>query len=123
MSQDTKTPTDIDSRAEAELKSLFKSLDADHDQKLRYGNNSSYRGSPDEIRTYLKSLRLPYSDFHVKNVMDAVDLDHDGFITFEELKTFAAKNTKDLYVLFHEIDVNNDGKLSLQEVRSNNTFY
>ena len=37
MSQEGgKNPTDIDSRAEAELKSLFQTLDVNHDQKLRY---------------------------------------------------------------------------------------
>ncbi len=48
--------------------------------------------------------------------MEAVDKDRDNFITFEELKLFATQNTRDLYKLFKEIDANNDGKLSIDEV-------
>jgi solute carrier family 25 phosphate transporter 23/24/25/41 len=75
------------------------------------------KDSPEEIRVYLKSLRLPCSDFHVNHVMNAVDADKDGFITFTELRQFAEQNTRDLYKLFHEIDANGDGKLSMEEVR------
>ncbi|KAL0491940.1 mitochondrial substrate carrier family protein C [Acrasis kona] len=94
-------------KQEQELKLLFDALDTNKDKKL----------IPEEVRTYLKTLKLPCTNTHVKNIMDAVDLDHDGFITFEELKAFASRNTKDLRKLFDEIDTNKDGKLTIDEVR------
>ncbi|KAK1915329.1 hypothetical protein P3342_003137 [Pyrenophora teres f. teres] len=61
---------------------------------------------------------LKNADQLLDEVMQAVDMDGNGRITYNEFRTFVHETEKELLQLFRTIDYNCDGKISRDELRS-----
>ncbi|EUC37616.1 hypothetical protein COCCADRAFT_85134 [Bipolaris zeicola 26-R-13] len=61
---------------------------------------------------------LKNADQLLDEVMEAVDTDGNGRISYNEFRTFVHETEKELRHLFQTIDYNHDGKLSKEELRS-----
>ncbi|KAF7453697.1 calcium dependent mitochondrial carrier protein [Pyrenophora tritici-repentis] len=61
---------------------------------------------------------LKNADQLLDEVMQAVDIDGNGRITYNEFRTFVHETEKELLQLFRSIDYNRDGKISRDELRS-----
>ncbi|KAE9966172.1 hypothetical protein BLS_009518 [Venturia inaequalis] len=70
------------------------------------------------LKRGLKKLDHPlkYADTLLKDVLEAIDTDHDGRITYPEFHSFVQQTESQLRTLFNEIDINHDGKLDRQEL-------
>ncbi|KAL6073933.1 Mitochondrial carrier [Balamuthia mandrillaris] len=91
---------------EALVRNEFARLDKDGDGKL----------TSTELVEGMKSLRLPYTDAHVQALLARMDRDRDGGITLEEFQQFVEERTRELRLLFDELDTNHNGALELEEV-------
>ncbi|KAF2761805.1 calcium dependent mitochondrial carrier protein-like protein [Pseudovirgaria hyperparasitica] len=60
---------------------------------------------------------LKHADSLVEDVMQSVDTNKDGRITFAEFQTFVKQTERELYYLFKRIDHNEDGKLDKAELK------
>ena len=108
-----------------DLKSIFIGLDTDKNGTL----------SKDELRDGLKACKLlellqapnpatstaSTEDEHYRILLERMDLDNDGRIDYLEFIQAAIDqqsllNKENLGIVFNLIDVNNDGKLSIQEL-------
>lgn len=97
-----------------ELKKVFKMIDKNGDGRLQY----------DEL---IKGFEMVYgketTPTELKLLIGEIDGDADGYISYEEfLRVAINKNKlldeKNLKLAFDYFDVNNDGKLSLEEIKS-----
>ncbi|KAL0486326.1 mitochondrial adenyl nucleotide antiporter [Acrasis kona] len=94
-------------RLEDDLRSLFMVMDKNKDSSL----------CKDEIRDYLKLLKLPSTDIYLDKLFTNMDLDNNGQISFEEFKHFTFNYGKKLRVLFERLDSDNDGKLNPDQAK------
>ena len=96
-----------------ELKTVFKQLDTNDDGKLTL--NELKNG----FEIYFGKV---FSDAELTQLMEDVDGDADGFISYEEfLRVTVNKKQlleeKNLYMAFKRFDVDGDGKLSKEEIK------
>jgi calcium-dependent protein kinase len=96
-----------------ELIKIFKTLDKNNDGRLTYI----------ELKEgYKKVYGKHFSEIEINRIIDEVDTDKDGYISYEEFlrvalskrKIFQEKNLK---ICFEKFDVNKDGKLSRDELK------
>lgn len=88
-----------------ELRRAFDALDKDRSGYLDH----------DEVMAALKELGSPAED--ASKVFLRLDTDHDNRISFEEFVVGANTIRGELVQLFHLFDLNNDGSISLSELR------
>lgn len=95
------------------LKKVFKYLDKNGDGRLTYG----------ELRSGFDRVFGRYlSDIEMNKVIEEVDGDNDGYISYEEFLRVAINRKKlleekNLKLAFDRFDLNKDGKLSREEVK------
>ncbi|RAQ99628.1 mitochondrial carrier [Stemphylium lycopersici] len=72
------------------------------------------------LKKGLRKLDHPLKNANqlLDEVMQAVDIDGNGRITYHEFRTFVHETEKELLHLFKSIDYNHDGKISREELRS-----
>eukprot|EP01087_Luapelamoeba_hula_P014696 TRINITY_DN4351_c0_g1_i1.p1 TRINITY_DN4351_c0_g1~~TRINITY_DN4351_c0_g1_i1.p1 ORF type:complete len:495 (+),score=80.44 TRINITY_DN4351_c0_g1_i1:42-1526(+) len=87
-------------------RAVFDALDVNNDGGL----------SPAELREGLKRLRLPYDDNSVNTLMNELDTNKDGQVSFEEFSRFVVAREKVLRTLFDSVDSNHNGHLEPPEV-------
>jgi len=95
------------------LKKVFKFLDKNGDGRLTYG----------ELRSGFDRVFGRYlSDIEMNKVIEEVDGDNDGYISYEEFLRVAINRKKlleekNLKLAFDRFDIDRDGKLSREEVK------
>ena len=95
------------------LKKVFKYLDKNGDGRLTYG----------ELRSGFDRVFGRYlSDLEMNKVIEEVDGDNDGYISYEEFLRVATNRKKlleekNLKLAFDRFDVNKDGRLSREELK------
>lgn len=95
------------------LKKVFKILDRNGDGRLTYG----------ELRSGFDRVFGRYlSDIEMNKVIEEVDGDNDGYISYEEFLRVAINRKKlleekNLKLAFDRFDLDKDGKLSREEVK------
>jgi calcium-dependent protein kinase len=96
-----------------DLKKVFKMLDKNGDGRLTY----------DELRNGFEQTMGRYlTDLELNKIIQDVDGDNDGFISYEEFLRVAVNqkqllDEKNLKIAFERFDLNKDGKLSKEEIR------
>ncbi|KAL5983903.1 hypothetical protein ACLOJK_018001 [Asimina triloba] len=111
------TPGEIDA---------FRIHDADDLRQVfdRYDTNRDGRISSSELQAMLRCLGSPGSDAEVAAMMQAADLDGDGFISVEEflsvntMETDSSKCIEDLRNAFTVFDKDKNGLISAEELHS-----
>jgi solute carrier family 25 phosphate transporter 23/24/25/41 len=93
---------------EERIRTIFTQIDRNKDDVL----------TVNEIKKYLKQTRLPHDELHVKELFDALDANHDGSVSYSEFHSYVINKHKQLYQLFREFDVNDDGKVDAYEIRA-----
>jgi solute carrier family 25 phosphate transporter 23/24/25/41 len=99
----------VPSLTEAEIKAVFRALDIDNSGTL----------SENEMVDGMRSLGLRPSVEASGELWDNLlenDQDNDGFISFEEFRTFVLFREKEMRRIFEEIDLDHDGVLVVEEV-------
>lgn len=95
---------------QAEMKLVFDKFDSNKDGKI----------SRHEYKAILTSLGKGTVAGEVSKIFQVVDLDGDGFISFEEFMEAHKKGggirTMDIQSAFRTYDLNDDGKISPEEV-------
>jgi calcium-dependent protein kinase len=96
-----------------DLKKVFKMIDKNGDGRLTYDELKN--GFEQTIGSYLTDLEL-------NKIIQDVDGDNDGFISYEEFLRVAINqkqllDEKSLKIAFERFDVNKDGKLSKEEIK------
>lgn len=95
-----------------DLKKVFQRLDSNGDGMLTF----------DELKNgFEKIFGKHLSDVEVTNIMEGVDQDHNGYIEYQEfLRATLNRKTliseENLQLAFEKFDLNNDGKLSKNEI-------
>jgi calcium-dependent protein kinase len=95
------------------MSNAFRSLDKDNDGRLNY----------DELKQgFEKACGKHISDEEILNIMSWIDQDENGFIEYQEFLRGAMNRKKiiseeNLKLAFHKFDLNNDGKLSINEIK------
>jgi calcium-dependent protein kinase len=95
------------------LKNVFKRLDKNKDGRLTY----------DELRNGFESVFGRYlTDIEMRKIIEDVDGDNDGFISYEEFLRVSINqkkllDEKNLKLAFEKFDLNGDGKLSKEEIK------
>jgi hypothetical protein len=76
-------------------------------------------GAQTLLGTFLGLLGSSDTSQSEDSLFAAIDMDHDGFLSREEVESALQKNgallTEDLKAIFDAIDLNHDGKLSRDE--------
>ena len=96
------------------LKKVFKYLDKNGDGRLTYG----------ELRSGFDRVFGRYlSDLEMNKVIEEVDGDNDGYISYEEFLRVSINRKKlleerNLKLAFDRFDLNRDGKLSREELKN-----
>ena len=97
-----------------ELKQMFLEFDTNNDGFL----------SRDEIRTGIRSVygTINYKSPESEDIINKLDLNHDGKVSYVEFITTMANRTRlltdqNLEVAFNVIDKNGDGRLSKAELK------
>eukprot|EP00698_Gefionella_okellyi_P001843 TRINITY_DN11683_c0_g1_i1.p1 TRINITY_DN11683_c0_g1~~TRINITY_DN11683_c0_g1_i1.p1 ORF type:complete len:464 (-),score=103.62 TRINITY_DN11683_c0_g1_i1:2-1393(-) len=88
------------------LRVEFDALDTNKDGNL----------SPSELKAGLRLLKLPYEDPDVQLLLDRLDADKNGLVSFDEFRTFVLKRERKLRALFDELDTNRNGVIDSGEV-------
>ena len=87
---------------------LFDEFDEDKNGKIQVH----------EIRDHLKAMKLPYTDHYVSELMNTIDIDHDGNICYKEFKEYILRKKRELRDVFDEFDLNHDGVIDRNEVKA-----
>ncbi|CAH9084843.1 unnamed protein product [Cuscuta epithymum] len=97
-----------------EVESVFKKFDANGDGKI----------SAEELSGVMKDLGSSISSEELKQMMDDIDTDKDGFINLQEFADFCKGDgdgdggLKDLREAFDFYDADKDGLISVAELKS-----
>ncbi len=122
------------------LLQVFKEIDTDNNgvisvEELKKGLEILGKESPEKVRNIMKivdinsSGTIDYTEFlvaginmdetltkkHLERAFSYFDIDHSGFITFEEIQEFLVDDTDEVIKIFKEIDENGDGEISQEE--------
>jgi len=90
-----------------EWSSVFKELDLNDNGSL----------DEHEIQAGLEKLGLPSSETRVHEMMEMVDANKDGSISYGEFVSFAEAREKELRQLFDQLDLNGNGFIEPSEIR------
>jgi calcium-dependent protein kinase len=96
------------------LKNVFRKLDKNKDGRLTY----------DELRSGFEQVFGKYiTDIQMQKIIEDVDGDNDGFISYEEFLRVSINqkkllDEKNLKMAFERFDANGDGKLSKEEIKT-----
>lgn len=105
------------------LKNIFRSLDENNDGTL---------SKKELLKGFETVFGKNYNMDEINSIIDSIDMDHNGVITYEEFLSSVIDNKKiinkkNLQLCFESFDINKDGKLSVEELKSalgtNNTEY
>jgi Ca2+-binding EF-hand superfamily protein len=126
-----------------QMREVFHAIDVDHDGRITLKEfKNAHRGtcSAKEIEQLFKSIdvdesgSIDYTEFlaatleaqgeireqHIKDAFDVFDLDQNGFISPEEIRTVSGNEADLDYIdrLVKEADTNKDGKISFAEFQA-----
>mmetsp|Transcript_4216 Transcript_4216/g.8020 ORF Transcript_4216/g.8020 Transcript_4216/m.8020 type:complete len:464 (-) Transcript_4216:165-1556(-) len=92
--------------APLQVAKVFREIDLDHNGML----------SKEEVSEALHRLRLPCSCDILDEIFDMADPDLDNRIDFAEFSRYVCTREKQLLDIFHEIDVDQDGHMVVEEL-------
>jgi solute carrier family 25 phosphate transporter 23/24/25/41 len=78
--------------------------------------NTSTQVSREELRSYLKLLKLPYTEDHIEGLITRMNANNDGQVSLETLRRFAIENELKLYRVFRQVNSRGDGLLYHHEI-------
>lgn len=84
---------------------LFQQLDLNNDGKVDIG----------ELRTALAARGLNQGD--AEEIVLESDVNHDGLLDFQEFSQYMQAHEKRLWLMFHSVDRNNDGRIDVGEIQ------
>ncbi|KAI9487012.1 MAG: mitochondrial carrier domain-containing protein [Benjaminiella poitrasii] len=93
---------------EARIKSLFESLDV---------QGRGYLDADAILGGFLKLTHLPAHREYVADLLNKCDTAHDGFIDYQEFRTYVVEKEKDLWSLFSEINKSGDNRIHPDELQ------
>lgn len=116
----------------SKFRSQYKNIEDVRAAFKRFDRNGDGALSKDELAAAMKSSGLSYTDMEVNAIFSLGDSDGDGEITLQEFVNLMSpsaaevigkirknfKNITDVKKAFKNIDVNNDGLISKQELQS-----
>lgn len=70
-----------------------------------------------EIKRALKCLKIPVNSSIVRKTYEACDKDGDGKISLQEFVEYLHKREEELKQMFQKMDLNNDGYVTLEELK------
>jgi calcium-dependent protein kinase len=90
-----------------QIRRLFQSLDVDESRTIEY------------TEFLAATTNIPINDLDLAEVFKRFDADDTGYISKDNLRSILGSDTSDEYIdkLLHEVDLNNDGKVSYSEFR------
>ncbi|KAI9265962.1 mitochondrial carrier domain-containing protein [Sporodiniella umbellata] len=97
------------SEREARIQSLFESLD---------GKKRGYLDAEDVLDGFLQLTHLPAHDRYVTDLLAKCDTADDGFIYYQEFRSYVLEKEKELWGLFSEINQSSDYKLRPKDLEN-----